>query len=300
MWFKNILAYRIDPSWTIELESLGDALSRAALQPCGGLDRQTIGWVSPRDNGELVYAANGQWLIAFGVEQKLLPSSVVNQVARDRANELEVQQGYKVGRKQLRELRERITEELLPRAFPTRRTTWAWIDRASGWLVVNASSVAKAEELVETLRKTLTGFTARPLDVNLSPGSAMTDWLAAGEPPAGFTIDQDLELKAVGESRAAVRYVRHPLEGAEIREHIAGGKLATQLGLTWNDRVSFVLTEQLQVKRLQFLDVLREQAENEAESADEMFEIEFVLMTGEITRLLAELIEALGGERTRD
>jgi recombination associated protein RdgC len=213
---------------------------------------------------------------------------------------LEVQQGFAVGRKQLRELRERVAEELLPRAFPTRRVTWAWIDPQGGWLFVNASSPAKGEELVETLRKSADGFVARPLEVNLSPGAAMTDWVAGSEPPAGFTIDQDLELKAIGESRAAVRYVHHALEGDDIRAHIAGGKMVTQLGLTWNDRVSFVLTEQMQVKRLQFLDVLREQAESEAESAEEMFEIEFVLMTGEIVRLVGDLVGALDGERVRD
>ena len=93
-----------------------------------------------------------------------------------------------------------------------------------------------------------------------------------------------------------MRYVRHDLEGDEIRAHIAAGKTATWLGMTWNDRISFVLTEQLQIKRLDFLDIIKEQAETQAESADEMFDLDFALMTGELARMLADLVDALGGE----
>jgi recombination associated protein RdgC len=127
----------------------------------------------------------------------------------------------------------------------------------------------------------------------------MTDWVAAGEAPAGFTIDQDLELRAVEEGKATVRYVRHNLEGKEIQDHIAAGKVATRLGMTWNDRVSFVLDEEFQIKRLAFLDILKEQSEAQAEAADEQFDIDFALMSGELARLLADLVDALGGEKSQ-
>jgi recombination associated protein RdgC len=124
----------------------------------------------------------------------------------------------------------------------------------------------------------------------------MTGWLAEGEAPAGFTIDQDLELRAAAEGQGAIRYVRHALEGEAIRQHIAGGKIATKLARTWNDRVSFVLTDKLQIKRLAFLDILREQAEQDAATADEQFDVDFTLMSGELARMLADLVIALGGE----
>ena len=124
----------------------------------------------------------------------------------------------------------------------------------------------------------------------------MTDWLIGDSAPAGFTIDQELELRATGESKATVRYANHALEGEEIQAHIAEGKRATRLGLTWNDRISFVLTEQLQIKRLEFLDIIKEESTAIAESDDEMFELDFTLMTGELANMLNDLIEALGGE----
>ena len=122
----------------------------------------------------------------------------------------------------------------------------------------------------------------------------MTGWVAEGEAPAGFTIDRDLNLDSA--EHAQVRYVRHTLEGEDVREQIANGKVATKLALTWNDRISFVLTENMQIKRLQFLDILKEQADGQAENEDERFDIDFTLMTGEVARLLSDLISALGGE----
>ena len=35
---------------------------------------------------------------------------------------------------------------------------------------------------------------------------------------------------------------------------------ATRLGLTWNDRISFVLTEKLLIKRVEFLDIDKDSA----------------------------------------
>ena len=66
--------------------------------------------------------------------------------------------------------------------------------------------------------------------------------------------------------------------------------------LTWNDRLSFVLTERFEIKRLAFLDLIKEEAEKAAEHADEQFDADFTLMTGELSRFLPALVEALGGE----
>lgn len=295
MWFKNLVIYRLAANAALDPETLQQHLARNPCQPCGGLDKESRGWISPRGDERLVHAANGQLLIAMGIEQKLLPASVVNQVARDRAIEIEQRQGFKLGRKQLRELREQVGDELLPRAFAHRRAVYAWIDAAHGWLVVDAAAVARAEALLELLGKSIDGLSVAPPQVLTSPGTAMTAWLADGEAPAGFTLDRDLELRASDEGAATVRYVRHHLEGEEILAHIAAGKRVTRLGMTWNDRVSFLLDDRMQLKRLAFLDILKEEAER-GENEDEQFALDFTLMTGELARLLDDLIAALGGE----
>lgn len=296
MWFRNLRLYRLKTGQAVDLDTFEAALARKPLARCGSFEMVSRGWVFPRHEGSFVHAVSGQWLLALGVEQKLLPATVIRQAAQERAAAIEAEQGRKVGRKEMRDLCERVAEELLPRAFTRRRTTWAWIDPRHGWMVVDAGSDARADEFMETLLSSLDDLAPRSLQTQVSPLSAMTEWLSSGEAPAGFTLDSDLELRSASESQSAIRYVRHDIGGAEITAHIAAGKIVTKVGMTWNDRVSFVLTDKLQVKRLGFLDVVREQAENSAVNADEQFDADFALMAGELGQLFDDLLVALGGE----
>jgi recombination associated protein RdgC len=104
-------------------------------------------------NGKLVHVVNKQMLMMLGTEKKLLPGSVITQVAKARAAELEEQQGFPPGKKAMKELKERVADELLPRAFSIRSNVWTWIDPVNGWLVVDAASPAKADDVIKLLLK---------------------------------------------------------------------------------------------------------------------------------------------------
>lgn len=300
MWFKNLLVYRLARNFNVKAEELESKLQENALQPCGSFEMESRGWLPPRGDDRFLHSLERQWLIVFGVNQKLLPGSVITQTAKERAAKLAEKQEHPVGRKQMRDIRERVIEELMPKALSRRRALGAWVDPVHHWLVIDTAADKKADELLEALIAADLEVGARRLETQQSPSSAMTLWLNSGKVPAPFTIDQDLELKATGESRAIVRYVNHPLEGRDIREHISHGKTATRLGLTWKNRISFVLTEQLQIKRVTFLDVLKEETQNQAEDAEEQFDIDFALMSGELAAMLDDLCEALGGEKKRE
>jgi recombination associated protein RdgC len=295
MWFKNLLIYRLS-RFDLTPVAFAERLAEHALQEAGGsMDRLRLGFVPPKGDGEpFVHQYGQQMLIALGVEKKLLPSSVINQFAKARAQEIEEQQGYKPGRKQMKQIKEAMADELLPRAFALRRSTRAWIDPVGQWLVVDAASLAKADEVVEMLLKHVEGIAFAPLKTQLSPMTSMTGWLLGGEAPAGFSLDDDYELRGVGEGKSSVRYTRHSPDADEIRKHVESGKSVTRLAMSWNDRVSFVLDENLQVKRVAPLDVLTEQADAD----DDAFDSDFALMTGEVAKMLLDLVAALGGEVT--
>lgn len=296
MWFKNLQIYRLPAPWAINADELESHLAPQAFTACSSLDMQSQGWVPPRNNEKLVHVVNRQLLLKLDTEKKLLPSTVINQVTKVRAVELEEQQGFPPGRKQTKELKEQVTDELLPRAFSVVRSTWVWIDPVNGWLLVDAGSPSKAEEVLKLLFKAIPKFPLETLRTVMSPGAAMTDWLVSDEAPNGFTVDQDTELRSTAESKATVRYVRHALEAEDIRRHIEAGKQCTRLALTWADKVSFVLTENLSVKRIAPLDVLKEDSEIAGKNDDERFDGDFMLMSGELAKLLAALVDALGGQ----
>ena len=186
MWFKNIFIFRIATDNSITSDKLNEKLALKPLLPCSGLDKQRRGWVTCHAD-KLVFSANKQILFALGVEQKLLPSTIINRFTKERVADIEEQQGYKVGRKELKELKEAITEELLPRAFALQRTTYAWLDPVNGYLIIDAASSARTEELLELINKTLDALPFSPLHTAISPVTAMTDWLAGTNAPACFT-----------------------------------------------------------------------------------------------------------------
>lgn len=298
MFFRNLQIYRLT-GFSTNAAHLSDLLAEQAFVPCTSMDMTSAGWVAPRNGGMLVHAPMGapaQLLIELATETKILPAGVVNQVAEARAAELEEQQGFRPGRRQMKELKERVADELLPRAFSKVARTRAWIDTAGGWLIVDAASPGKADEIVKRLLKAIPRFPVENLRVQISPITAMTHWLNADEAPQGFTVDQDTILRATGESKATVRYQRVAIEPDDMRRHIDGGKQVAQLALTWADRISFTLTESLTIKGVKPLDVLTESDNASIKDADERFDSDFVLMAGELSRLLGDLVAVLGGE----
>jgi recombination associated protein RdgC len=279
---------------------LEEKLGSRPLQLCGALEMLSRGWVAPSPSGRLLHALNQHYLIALGVDQKLLPASIIRQEALRRAKIKEDSQGFPVGKRQMRDLKLQVTEELRARALSRQRSTRAWLDPAGGWCVVDAASPGKAEELIETLRDTLGSFAVQFVQTQRSAHTSMAAWLNHGDAPGRLVLDQDLTLTSADGAKSTVRYTRHALDLNEIRSHLAAGKYPAQLGLSWNDRVGFLLTEKLAIKRVQFLDLEPEKQEDESAAGVldpvEKFDADFTLMAGELTGLLDEVLQALGGE----
>jgi len=296
MFFKNLQIYRLPVPWLMTADALAGALASHAFAPASSSELVRQGWDAPRGAGTpLAHAVAGQFLLMLSTEKKVLPAKVINQVAKAKAAELEDQQGFPPGKKAMKELKERVADELLPRAFPIRSNVWAWIDPVNGWLVVDAASPSKADDVVKLLLKSVDRMPLESLRVQRSPVAVMTGWLESDEAPHGFTVDEDATLRATGESKAQIGYKQHSLEPDDMRRHIAAGKQCTRLAMTWNDRISFVLTESLAIKSVKPLDVIREGADLAAND-QERFDSDFALMSGELAKMLADLVEALGGE----
>lgn len=291
--FKNAMIYKITQQ-PEDVAAMEAALQAQVFAECGPTQERAAGWVPPRGeaHGPLVEVVDGQMLLRLMVESKAVPSAVVKRKAEERAREIEATTGRKPGKREQRDLRDEAKLSLMPLAFTKRSTLTVWIDPKALRLVVDTSSQSRADEVISLLVKTLEGFGVRELHTATSPMAAMSHWLASQEPPPGFSIDRECELKAVDSSKAAVRYGHHALDIEEIRQHIAEGKLPTRLAMTWDDRVSFVLTDGLQLRKLTLQDGA---LVSKADDTDG-FEADMAIMTGEMRRLLPDLLVALGGE----
>jgi len=302
--FKNLVVYRLSAlggePWGATLTEVEDGLAKARFMPCGTTQPMSAGWVSPRhgDGGEggmapLVESIGGQWLMRLMVEQKVLPSAVVKRRVEELAKKSEQATGRKPGKRHAKELKEEAVLALLPQAFTKQASVNVWMDTKAQLLVIDASSAKRAEEAATMLIQSLDGLALRLVQTTLSPAAAMTAWLAGDEPPSAFSVDRECELKSADEMKSVVRYARHPLDTDEVRAHVmAGGKQPTRLALTWKGRVSFVLTDTLQIKKLSVDDGLFDAGSR----ADEGFDADAAIATGELCQLIPDLVAALDGE----
>ena len=293
------MVYRLTAPWTVSQAQLEAALQQAHFMECGPSQEKSVGWTEPRGqaHGACVEVVGGQWIMKWMLEAKTVPGSVVKRKVQDEVAKIETTTGRKPGKKEIRTLSDDARLALLPMAFTKQASVTLWLDPQAQLLVLDAGSQSKADEVLTSLVKALNGLALGLLNTQTAPATAMAHWLASQEAPVRFSVDRECELKAADESKAVVRYTRHALDTDEVVQHIANGKVPTRLALTWNDRVSFVLTEALQLKRVVFLDLVAQEAPAAAgDRSDDHFDADVAIATGELSRLLPDLLEALGGE----
>lgn len=297
IWFKNLVVLKIKKIGFNAAE-LEEILAQHPLQPCADGASESVGWLQPKSKNDPFVHCNGQhMLISMGTEKKILPSSVVKQEMANRIEAMEQQTGCKVGRKESKEIKEAVEHELLHKAFSVRSRTLCWIDPVGGWLVVNASTASKGDMVLDALRKLfdVNQLVLELVKTEISPVAAMTNWLNFFDEdtpviPPEFTVDRDCELRGDDEEKPTIRYAHLPLDSDDIPAHLAAGKKVTKLAITWQSKISFVLTDEFILKKITPLDVVKEQND-----ADDMFDGDFAIMTGELSQLLADLVGGLGG-----
>jgi recombination associated protein RdgC len=299
MWFKNLSLFRLQTPTSSDAAALADRLGHARFRPCGTHEMSSRGWVPPlgRKATDLVHEVNGRLLLCLQTEEKLLPSSVVNDVMAGKVAEIEDRESRSVRRKEREGLRESIVFELLPKAFTRTRRAYGYMDPHGGWVVVDSASRQGAEDWTALLRSALGSLPVSPPQVASDPASVMTVWLNDGAAPPGFDLQDECELRDSSEVTAVVRCTGQDLTSEEIHTHLQAGKQVTRLRLSWDNKIAFTLTEELELRRLRFLDIIQEQlSDAKTESDEARMDAEFALMSGELGQLMTRLLEVFGGE----
>ena len=302
MWFKNLQIYRFTRPFDVSLEDLEKQLEALPFTPCGSQEQSKFGWVSPlgKHGQAMTHVADEQILLCAKKEDKMLPGSVINDMVAEKAEAIEIEQGRALKKKEKDALKEEIIVDLLPRAFSRFQQTFAWINPKDGFIAVDASSAKRAEDLLALLRKTIGSLPVVPLAMTTPPELTLTEWLKEGTAPAGFALEDEVELRSALEHGGIIRAKQHDLLSEEIKVHLEADKLVTKLALNWAETISFILSDDMSIKRLKFSEELREQNDDVTnEDVAARFDADFALVTGELSRFVPDLIEALGGEENR-
>ena len=303
MWLKNLIFYKFTEQFTHSQEQLQEKLQEHAFSPCKSQELSRYGWSSPCKllDQELVHEVQGFLMISSFKEEKILPGSVVKEMLSDKVSQIEHEQARKVYKKERDQLKDEIVLDLLPRAFSKYQKTFALIAPQQGWLVVDASSHKRAEELLSFLRGSLGSLPVALPDVQHSPSAILSHWLENhAEIPQQFEILDECELRDNLVEGGVIRIKGQQLEDDEFVAHLEAGKRVVKLSVEWDEQLKFVIQDDLSIKRLKLTEQLQEQlAEENSEDEIAEFDTNMVQMGLEFTKLYPQLIEVFGGEADR-
>ncbi len=299
MWFKNLQVYRFTKPFTQSPESLSEQLQAYPFQPCGSQDTSKIGFVAPLgdDSEDLVHSAGGYIMLCCKKQQKVLPAAVVNESLEEKIREVQQDESRKVGRKERQQFKDELVMTLLPQAFKKSTKLFAYIDPKEGLLIVNSSSANRAEELLVTLREAIGTLPVIPAITKNIPQQVMTNWLKHRQAVPGFQVGYECELRDPSDEGGIIRCKNQDLSTKHILNHIEDGMYVSKLALASEAGIECVIDEKLAIKRLVYGDMIQEKVDKEdADSAAEQFDIDFSIMTLELSAFLKQLFAVFGGE----
>lgn len=294
--FKNAIIYKLVGA-KLNAEALSEKLGAIPFTPCGATQEKSTGWIPPRgEHQALVESIGGHLIAKLAIETKSVPKSEIDKQVQAVAEHIEQTTGRKPGKKERRDLQEEVRLNLLPKAFPKLKHVLVWIDQSASTIVINAGSQSAADDVISALLHLVNGLQVHLIQTVASPQAAMTQWLLGDhiDMPGAFAIERACVLKSNGEDAATVKFNQHNLDNADVRKHVTEGKLPTHLALSWDGKASFVLTETLQLKKIAFLDGVMDASGTDKN--EDRFDSDVALSTGLLAPMLAELIDALGGE----
>jgi recombination associated protein RdgC len=291
--FKNAKIFRLLQPFTMTASAVQERLQPKRFRPCAAHEQTVIGWIPPLEleTGHLVYDYNDCLLMTARRQERILPTTVLNEALADQIATIEEQELRTVKRRERTQLKEALFFDMLPRAFTRSQTISLYIDRLSGWLIIDTASDRRADELVSLLRTCLEHCPVTPLRPQQPITSYLTDWLLSGPTMPGVALEDQCELRDALDEQSIIRCRGQNLMSPEIQQHLNTGKQVVALRILWNQSLSLILDRQLNLKRLQFAEEDSDDMLTHDQEDDTILRLNKEFM--QLTHNLREILQAL-------
>lgn len=301
MWFKQLQFFQLSDSIRFLPEDFAAKLESLTFEPCSPAMPASIGWVSPveEDDAPLVHAVNGYMMLCLQTEEKILPATVIRQELKEKIKQVEARDNRKVRQKEKLSLKDEVTLTLLTRAFSKLTRLYAYIDTKNHCLVLATTNKKKTEQFISMFKKSVSED-IQPLELK-KPAPIITQWLKNQHYPTSFSIEKSAVLQDIKQQNRIIRCKQQDLFASAIQSLIEDGCEVKQLGLSWQDRVNFVLVDDFSLSSIQYQDEITEQAkELEPETKQQHFNADFFIMTETLSQLLQDLLQVFEEKKTKD
>jgi len=206
MKFKNALVYQIGDNHALMCGDLAAKAAGAMWRAPGPHGVLTIGFTPlvDEDEGirEPVMHAAGATVFAVKRAEKKIPAAALRDLVKEKVRSIETEQKRRVYGRELRQLKEDITFDLLPKMPAVSAVTYGLIDHETGHVIIDATT-SRAEECLSLIRNAIGSLAARTASVETSPSRTMTHWLTERRLPAPFALGDRAVLRMPGESDTA-------------------------------------------------------------------------------------------------
>ena len=163
-------------------------------------------------------------------------------------------------------------------------------------LVIDAGTDSKAEWFIDQLRTCFSEFNCTPLTFNHQPAELLKR-IFLGESPLGFTLGRECRMQDLSDSKSIATWREFELTDSSIRKPVDDGKRRTHLGVGFDELLSCVINEHGDITKFK---VIEGDAIDTPDSDDPLarLDADFVLLSGTVTRMVANLKKLLGGYAT--
>lgn len=293
--FRNLRFYYITSPWPSSEQELSELLSENTFSPCSPYSERSAGWEAPTATASdtLCRRLNGADLLQLRTQSRILPVAAIKEALEEKIIDYRSRMEQEPSRSEIRRLKEEMKDELLPKALLKSERSRGCFILSESLLVIDVATPAKAEWFIDQLRTCFGQFNCTPLAFSNPPGELMQR-IFLGESPLGFSLGRECRMQDLRDAQSVVSWRNVELTEQAIRHHVIEGMKLTHLGLVYDEILSCVMNEEGDFNKLKFVE--GEAVDTfDGEDPQARMDADFVLLTGTITRLIADLKKLTGG-----
>jgi recombination associated protein RdgC len=183
-------------------------------------------------------------------------------------------------------------DELMPKALLKSDRIFGFVDPKEKFIAIDAAQSSIAERFLRRLGAAVTLANLRPLQFQKPLGDLLGK-IFLEDGPQQFFAGRECRMQDRADYGAKVRWNNFDLTEPSIRTHVSDGMRLTHLEIVYDNILTCVMDEDGIISKLRFVGM--EEDSSDALDPISRQDAEFVVLSGSLRKLIADLGKSLGG-----